>query len=78
MKGFGWGGEVNNKKSSVVYIPDLANKNSALIIIQGKEERLFERDILKYLRHKLPENGWPTLGVNIPNVKYNSRFLMMA
>lgn len=53
----------------VVYIPALGKKEGALIIIQGKEERRFERDIIAYLRTQLPEHDWSTLGLNIPSAK---------
>ncbi len=64
--------KANNKQCPVVYIPALSKRRGALIIIQGIEERRFERDILKYLRYQLPENGWSTLGINIPNSKANT------
>lgn len=67
--------KVGAKMCSVVYIPALGKKKGALIIIQGKEQRRFEYQILNYLRHQLPEYGWSTLGINIPRVNAKSTFL---
>lgn len=66
---------VEDSQVPVVYISAMAKKKGALILIQGKEERGYETAIIDYLRHKLPELGWSTLGINIPNQQTTSKWL---
>lgn len=57
---------VNKKQIPVVAVASLIRPEGNVIIIQGKDEQRFEWDILFFLRHRLAEKGWNTLGLNIP------------
>lgn len=70
--------EIAGKKGQLVYIDALNKQQGGLIIVQGKQEQRFEYEILRYLRHQLPEVGWATLGVNIPNNHKNTNIKILV
>ncbi len=61
--------EVEKKKLEIVYIPTQEKKKAAVVIIQGRDQKAYEHEIVKYLRRELPEHGFNTYGVNIPHGK---------
>lgn len=59
---------VEGKQLPVVYRAAIGPMIGAAIIIQERQKaRLYEYSAVKALREKLPNNGWATLGINIPH-----------